>query len=375
MSSVGGAKSRLGLTQEADLSRSIQGFLGAGVFALALLSGTRSAHAQSSAADQAAAEALFDDARKLLDSKKAADACPKLEASQKLDPAVGTLLYLADCYRQLGRTASAWATFREAAYAAKSANQPDREKTATEYADKLKPQLSYMALQVEAKGTEGLVIKRDGEVVSEPLWSTTIPLDPGDHKIEASAPGKEAWSKTVSVPKGPGTVKVTIPALADSKTPAAAPLPVAEMPADAPKEEEPAPKEEGEPATPEDKGSSGGGMLKTMGWVGIGVGGVSLVGSGIFSLLALSSDKSADDNCLPGDSKSCSAAGVDDAKSAKSKANVATILGGAGLALAATGVVLVIMAPSDEPGGSTASLQLVPEVGYESTGISLTGAW
>src|SRR5882672_4544932 len=80
------------------------------VVLLALLPGT--VHADATAAEKVAAEALFDDGRKLLADGRFAPACEKFEQSEHIDPAVGTLLYLAECYEKSGRTASAWATFR-----------------------------------------------------------------------------------------------------------------------------------------------------------------------------------------------------------------------------------------------------------------------
>ena len=93
-----------------------------------------SARADASLADKAAAQSLFDEGRKLMSAGKYADACPKLAESQKLDPGVGTQFHLADCYEKLGQTASAWAGFLEAASAAKSMGQADREKVARERA-------------------------------------------------------------------------------------------------------------------------------------------------------------------------------------------------------------------------------------------------
>ena len=74
---------------------------------LALSAG--SARAQSQTADQAAAEILFQEGIHLLDEKKFAEACPKLEESVRLERAPGALLNLAACYEGLGKTASAWA--------------------------------------------------------------------------------------------------------------------------------------------------------------------------------------------------------------------------------------------------------------------------
>jgi hypothetical protein len=79
-----------------------------------LLSGSASAQTSS---DKAAAQALFDAGKRLLSERKYAEACPKLAESQRLDPAPGTLMNLADCYEKAGLTASAWATWLEAAAA------------------------------------------------------------------------------------------------------------------------------------------------------------------------------------------------------------------------------------------------------------------
>src|SRR5688500_10853668 len=65
-------------------------------------------------ADKAAAEAQFDSGLALLKAGKYAEACPKPESSQSIDPAVGTRRYLGEGYARLGRTASAWAAFRQA---------------------------------------------------------------------------------------------------------------------------------------------------------------------------------------------------------------------------------------------------------------------
>src|SRR5262245_41081861 len=124
------------------------------------LSGTGPAHAQD---NRVAAEALFRDARKLFDAGKYAEACEKLQASQRIDPAVGTLINLARCYEKVGRTASAWAAWRDAAATAKQQGQPAREKTAREAADALEPSLARLTIEVPADAREiSLKITRDG---------------------------------------------------------------------------------------------------------------------------------------------------------------------------------------------------------------------
>ena len=94
----------------------------AGVVAGVVALGEGRAAAQA-ASEQAAAEALFNQARDLMNAKQYGDACPKFAESQRLDPAPGTLLNLATCYERNGQIASAWVTYKEAATAARKADQ------------------------------------------------------------------------------------------------------------------------------------------------------------------------------------------------------------------------------------------------------------
>jgi serine/threonine-protein kinase len=109
------------------------------------------ARAQTSGADRAAAaEALFDEGRKLMQDGSYAQACVKFAESQRLDAGVGTWIYLADCYEKAGRLASSWVTFREAAAAARAAGQAEREKLARDRASQLEPKLTKLVLGVLA---------------------------------------------------------------------------------------------------------------------------------------------------------------------------------------------------------------------------------
>src|SRR5262249_25737250 len=147
------------------------------------------AAADTSSEDQAAAEALYQEAAKLAKANRWPEAVARLEASQKLDPAVGTLMQLAWCYEKAGRSASAWSTYRDVPSLAKPDDK--RAKQAEADAKRLEPTLARLLLEVAAENRAAAVeIRRDGTLLNAGAWGVAVPIDPGTHKIEATATGK-----------------------------------------------------------------------------------------------------------------------------------------------------------------------------------------
>lgn len=281
----------------------------------------------ASGADSAAAQALFDEAKKLVKEGKTAEACPKFEESQRLDPGSGTLLNLARCYEDTGRLASAWNKYLEAAAAAAASGNVQREKEARARAATIRRSVSELVIDVpaEAKATSGLEITRDGEPVGAAQWGSAIPADAGEHRIAASAPGREPWQSVVVVKDPAGKFTVTVPALvavsagAPVEANQAAPPPASDQPA---------------PPSP-----SGGGLgtQRTVALVAGGVGVVGVVVGSIFGLKSKSHHDEAEKYC---DGSQCTdPRGVSEGESAHSAGNVSTIfmiVGGVGLAAGAT---------------------------------------
>ena len=303
--------------------------------------GPRGALAQS-ANDKAAAEALFDEGKKLLEQDRTAEACKAFEASQKLDAGVGTLLYLADCYERTDRFASAWATFREAAAMAKTAADDKREQIARGRADALEGKLFKLTVSAQDP-VPGLVIKRDGEPLGPSAWGVGLPIDAGTHALEASAPGYVSFARKVEVPKTAGSETVVIPRLEKDEE--------ATRPPDVPP-----PTTTGAPPPttppippPEERGS---GLLIG----GLVVGGLGVVGLAVTGALAgVASSKYAegDDAC---EGTVCSdPAAVEQANDARQLGDVPPGTFIAGLGLAAIGATLVIVhfATAPDEGGAT----------------------
>jgi hypothetical protein len=138
------------------------------------------------------AEQLFIEGKALSAQHDYEKACPKFKASHDLDPtATGTLLNLALCHEQVGKLATAWAEFRQVAAEA-AGRREDRVTMAREHEAKLRPLLCSITVVVPpAARAPGLRIQLDHDApILEAGWDTPIPVDPGEHVLEASAPAK-----------------------------------------------------------------------------------------------------------------------------------------------------------------------------------------
>jgi hypothetical protein len=188
----------------------------ASAVALAVFAGAPFVFAQ--AEDQAAARSLFDDARQLAKEGHYAAACPKFDAASKLYPSAGILLNLADCYERIGKTASAWTEFGEAASVAARTHRADDASEARRRQATLEPALTRLTIRV-AHEAPGLVVQRDGSPVARAVWGTAIPIDPGSYQVHAEAAGYEPWTTSVSASTPGQTVAVDVPDLHASERP------------------------------------------------------------------------------------------------------------------------------------------------------------
>ncbi len=294
-------------------------------------------HAQSTA-DKATAQALFDQGKQLVASGKVADACPKFEESQRLDPGIGTQFHLANCYEQAGRTASAWTLFLEVASGSHAQGQLEREKVARARASALQARLAKLTIAVpDASRIAGLEVKRDGVPVGPAQWGAPLPLDPGDHTITASAPRKRPWQTAIHLAADGGSVTVSVPALQESAdAPVAAAVSLTA------------------PSTARaDDSAARGATRRTLGIVAGGAGVIAMGTSVVLGLMAKSKFDAAGDggHC---DASGCDAEGLRVQRDAIKRGNVATIVFGAGVALAATGVILWLKAPKPDASSNAA---------------------
>ena len=306
----------------------------------------------------ATAEALFRQARELAAQGDYAAACPKFAASQRLDPGYGTLYNLGECLARQGKTASAWAALEEAAAMAKTAGQAEREAKAARAAAALEARLERMIIAVKSPAP-GLVVKRGGVIVDAAAWGSPLPVDPGKHIIEASAPGKTPFSLEV-VSGGPGkTITVEIPALAAAPV-AAAPIAAAPVAA--------APGQSSVAAT-----ADGASNRRVAAYVTGAVGVAGVVVGAIMGFSAKSQWNEAQTMHCPTSTR-CDQTGVNLVNGARTAATVADVGFIAGGALVATGVILLVTAL---PRGQrpTGRLVVSPTVGTAGVGLLFSGSF
>jgi hypothetical protein len=306
------------------------------------------------AGNEAAAEALFVEAKKLADEGKFAEACPKFAESNRLDRGAGTLIHLGNCYEKNHQTASAWATYKEAASAAQALGRKDWEKLATQRATALEPKLAKLTIKVADPGVE---VSRDGTVVSQASFGVAIPVDVGPHVVEAKAAGHVPFKTTATVAKDGDTVEVAVPNLEKEAAAQGAPPPsTAQEPTPAPA-----------PAKTENGSSQ-----RTIGFVvgGVGIAGVAV--GAITGLMAVGKSNDAKAIC-PNDGSCASHDAVDASDSAKSLGLLSTIgfiAGGVGLA---AGAALVLTAPKED--AKAARVRVSPHAGPGGAGLTVLGVF
>jgi hypothetical protein len=255
--------------------------------------------------DKGIAEALFRDAKQRLEAGDVDGACPKFQDSQKIDPALGTLLYLAICHERQDRTATAWSEFSSASSWANRSDQAERGDLARKHMAALEARLWRLTVHAVAT-VPGLELRIDNGVMSLASLDTPLPLDPGEHTIEATAPDRKPWHTTVKVPNEAGAATVEVPAL--DLAPVAPTTPVLGGPA--------LPAVPPPPAPPEGSGRT------IAAWTG-GVVGVAGIGLGtVFGILTFQERSNAKAACPNG---RCVAGGMDDIHQASTDATVSTV--------------------------------------------------
>lgn len=314
-------------------------------FALLLLAvPARAANPQ----DQAAAVALFQEARQLATAGNYQSACPKFAEAQRLYPTTGTLLSLGDCYEKAGKLASSWGAFKQAEITARNVGDVERQEEGARRALKLEGSLSKLTISVAGSPGAGIEVRRDGGLIGEGQWGAAVPVDAGEHVIEVTAPGRQKWTTKVQVAAGGASVAVSVPELPPASAAPEAPV----------------------------EGSAWGGQRIT----GVAIGGaglVSMVVGSVFTAKMVSKNNDSKAYCLPSNPDLCHAEGVALRNEALDASRIATPTFIAGAVGMAAGLVVFLTAPSKPKANAPASStwKAEPVVGPGMAGLQLHGVW
>lgn len=157
------------------------------------------------------AQTLFEQGIALKQRGRYAEACPKLEESQRLDPGLGTQYHLADCYEKQGRTATAWSLYGDIARQAAVSGQPEREAVARERAAEVSARVPRITIAVPiSSDVAGLEITRNGAPVSRDRWNAPTPVDPGTYEIVARVRDR-TWKTSITLDSRGRTEFIGVP--------------------------------------------------------------------------------------------------------------------------------------------------------------------
>jgi len=289
------------------------------------LLGARSALAEPTAEQRAAAETLFREGRELVEKQELAAACDRFEKSQSLDPQIGTLLYVATCHEQLGQMATAWVEFTDALSQAERAHKNDRIEQARQGVQRTEAALSKLTISLKEPAPGVRVLVNDREVAT---LDAALPYNPGPVTIRVEAPGFEPRTETVQIQKGPSLATVVIPPLEKRR----------------------------ERRPPPDEGKRDHTVAYAVGGAGLGLVALGLA----FGGAAWATRDAADEHC---EGAVCTEEGLSGHDRANAFAWTSNITIGIGLAAVATGTVLFFVWPAKRAPARPA-LVLGPGVAY-----------
>ena len=332
--------------------------MGAAVLGLALpLLAANPAWSQS-AADTAKAEALFREARTALARGDHATACPKLGESLRLARRASTLFNLAECEAAKGQLVAALERWQEgiALLDAKDNRVADARDRAAAI-DKRVPRLR-LQLAPEVPGEARVEI--DGAEIAHDRLGALVPVNPGEHVLTLTAPGRREQRVPVTLAEGERKeVTLAFPPSAPDKAgqPGTRPGTAAWAPPSMATDQAP---------------SSGRATRRAIGFV---VGGVGVAGLGVgiaTGLMTIGKKNDVDDAC---DRAQCTTTATQDAAdSGKTLSTISTLTFVGGAVGIGVGAVLVVTSLSGGGPQRAGSAALAPMWLPGGAGVCFGGA-
>ncbi|WP_394834096.1 hypothetical protein LVJ94_47080 [Pendulispora rubella] len=303
--------------------------------------------------DAAGAEAMYRRGKEAARAGDWATACSQFAESQRLEPAPGTLLNLADCEERRGQLARAWEHFLQAETALPRGDS--RVAFARGRSKALEPRVPRLTVRLAGALPAKVRVRRDEHDLGDAALGVPLPVDPGHHVVVALAEGRKETRVSVLVAEGESR-EVTVVLALDAQDPSP-PRDVRSVPG----------RTEGPPRGSETGSGQG---RSTLGYALLGVGAVGLAAGTVTGLMALLRAGTVKDTCGP-DYDRCDGASVDAARQGKTFATVSTVSFALGAVAAGVGVYFLLTPAEKRP---RAGLHL-QHVQITAVGASLSGAF
>jgi hypothetical protein len=288
----------------------------------------------ASAAETAAARALAVDGLRLAQANNCSEAVPKLERAEKLYHSPVVASRLGECYVSVGRLVEGTEVLRKVLREPQPSEPAPALVKALERAQKVldaaKPRIAGLTIKVAA--VQDMSVKVDGTLVAGALIDTEIPIDPGEHAVEVTAPGFLRAASRLSVAEGEKK-SVTLTMSRDPNAAVVAPPTTDRKPGtetarapDSSLAQHPAP-----PSAPPSAPARA--PNRTGAYVALGVGAAGVAAGSVLGLMTIKQHSDLKDQCPSG---VCGADKQSDLDSAKRLGNFSTIafgVGGVGLVL------------------------------------------
>ena len=312
----------------------------------------------------AAARALAVEGVKLARDNRCDEAVDKLERAEQLRHSSIVLSQLGECYIAQGRFVQGAEAMRSVIREGLPENPSEAMKAALAAAhtqlDVAKDKIAMLTVKVDAPNDAEVAVSIDGQAIPDALVGAPRPTDPGEHTLEATAPGHVPAKRRVTLEPGESD-SVTLALVID---PAAARA-TAEV-AGAAVANAQAAKETAAPGQSTAADASGPNYLPA--YVAWGTAGGALAVGVAFGWVAM--DQKADlDRVCPG--KVCPPEQRARLDAAKDNGVISSVAFGVGVGAAVLGGVLFFLAGDDEPTERAAG-KARPRVAFDGTGVAVS---
>jgi len=159
--------------------------------------------------NQSLALQKFEQGRGEFQANRFADALASFQASAELEPSPNSRLYIARCYRAMGKVGSAYTTYKLAAGEAEDRVRATGEQrygatrdTATKEADELKPKVPSVTFGVPRDAPPDLTIFLDDAPLNRAAWSASLTVDPGAHTVKATGARVRPFATSITLSLG-----------------------------------------------------------------------------------------------------------------------------------------------------------------------------